>query len=70
MNTGHPKVFTSTIYNDNGYANRKAYLKSVAKRFGVKFSIVEMLSDVLGASEDFDGLICEVEDYKDSGGMF
>lgn len=53
-----------SIYTENGYANRKDYLDSMAAEYGVDRESVYMLADVLGKSEDFDGLITELEDME------
>ena len=49
-----------TVYTDNGFANRKAYLESLAEEYGE--DLVETLTSVLPASEDFDGLVTSLED--------
>lgn len=51
---------TMTVYTDNGFANRKAYLESLAEEYGK--DLVETLTSVLPASEDFDGLVTSLED--------
>ena len=53
-----------SVYTDNGYANRTEYLREMSEEFGVPFSTVAALADVLGADEDFDGLICALEDAE------
>lgn len=53
-----------SIYTDNGYTNRKEYLDSLREEYG---ELVDVLTSVLPASEDFDGLITELEDAMDSG---
>ena len=53
------------IYEANGFKNRAEYLKHLAREFGVPRNIVFMIADMLGPSEDFDGLISELEDYCD-----
>lgn len=53
-----------SIYTDNGFANRKEYLDSLREEYG---ELVDVLTSVLPASEDFDGLITELEDAMDSG---
>ena len=53
------------IWQENGFKNRKEYLDFLADDFGVPKSVVYALASVLGASEDFDGLISELEDYCD-----
>jgi len=51
-----------SIYTDNGYANRRAYLVDLADETGVPLEIVFALADILGPTEDFDGLVTELED--------
>lgn len=53
-----------SIYTDNGYANRKEYLNSLREEYG---ELVDVLTGVLPASEDFDSLITELEDAMESG---
>ena len=48
-------------YQANGYANRREYLKSLCEEYPK--DIVFMLADLLGSSEDFDGLVTSLEDY-------
>mgnify|MGYP001769069336 CR=1 FL=1 len=52
-----------SVYTDNGYNNRREYLESLADDFGVDPMIVFQMASILGSSEDFDGLILELEDY-------
>ena len=51
------------VYEQNGFANRKAYLASLADEYPA--DAVYMLADLLGPSEDFDGLVTSLEDYQD-----
>ena len=51
-----------TIYQENGYANRLAYLKSLAVNYSVKLNIVFMYAEMLGPEEDFDALVTTLED--------
>ena len=53
-----------SIYTENGFANRKAYLDDLADNFGVSKDTVYMVADLLGPNEDFDGLVCELEDLN------
>ena len=53
-----------SIYTDNGYANREEYLNELREDYG---QLVDILTSVLPESEDFDGLITELEDAMDSG---
>jgi hypothetical protein len=50
-------------YIDRGHENRHAYLVSLADDTGVDLDIVRALADMLGANEDFDGLVTSLEDY-------
>ena len=52
-----------TIYQENGFESRKEYLLDLADNMGMDASIVFALADVLGSSEDFDGLVTSLEDY-------
>lgn len=53
-----------SIYTDNGYDNRKQYLDELREEYG---GLVDILTGVLPASEDFDGLVTALEDALDSG---
>lgn len=54
----------SNPYIANGFANRAEYLDSLREEYG---GLVDVLTSVLPSSEDFDGLITELEDAMDSG---
>jgi hypothetical protein len=54
----------SNPYINNGFANREEYLDSLREEYG---GLVDILTGILPASEDFDGLITELEDAMDSG---
>lgn len=49
-------------YTENGYNNRKHYLKCLSENYGVPYSTVTTLAEILGATEDFDGLLCMLDD--------
>ena len=51
------------VYTRNGYKNRDDYLRSLAADYGVAPMVVYELSGMLGAEEDFDGLVSSLEDY-------
>ena len=55
----------NTIYQNEGYDNRRDYLSAMAEDYGVDEDIVLGISDMLGESEDFDGLISALEDAND-----
>lgn len=44
------------------WGSRDEYLIALADDYGLDTTIVFTLADALGANEDFDGLICELED--------
>ena len=52
-------------YTRHGYPNRKTYLADLADTTGVPIEAVEVLADLLGRVEDFDGLVTACEDYSD-----
>lgn len=52
-----------TVYIDKGYKSRSHYLKSLSEEHDVPLNDVVALADLLGPSEDFDGLIVQLEDY-------
>lgn len=54
------KCGAMNIYQENGFKDRKDYLKNLAFEYG---PIVYTLADILGPNEDFDGLLSEIEDY-------
>jgi hypothetical protein len=52
-----------TIYQENGYASRREYLDSLADDLGLDPRTVYLMAEMLGPSEDFDGLVTSLEDY-------
>jgi hypothetical protein len=54
----------SNPYVNNGFANREEYLDSLREEYG---GLVDILTGILPESEDFDGLVTELEDAMDSG---
>lgn len=54
-----------TIYQEQGYTNRKEYLTWLAVDFGLPDETVFLLASLLGESEDFDGLVCACEDVAE-----
>jgi hypothetical protein len=53
-----------SIYEMNGYASRREYLTDLADNMGLDRSLVFALADMLGESEDFDGLVTSLEDIS------
>lgn len=53
------------VYTAHGYEDRKDYLESLAEDRGVPFETVWELAQLLGPSEDFDGLVTSLDDYRE-----
>ena len=53
-------ALAENVYQENGFANREEYLDELREEYGAE--LVDALTSVLPASEDFDGLITELED--------
>jgi len=53
----------NSVYEVNGYGNRRDYLEGMSNDYGVPIDFVIELADMLGENEDFDGLITGLEDY-------
>ncbi len=54
-----------SIYQENGFSSRREYLENLAEDMGIDPSIVYALADLLGPTEDFDGLVTSLEDYAE-----
>jgi hypothetical protein len=52
-------------YTAHGFESRRDYLESLTDEYPA--DIVYALADILGPSEDFDGLITALEDAAESG---
>ena len=52
--------YNNSRYQENGYKNRYEYLDSLREQYGA--DKVNALLTVLPPSEDFDGLVTELED--------
>lgn len=53
-----------SVYQENGYSNRREYLECLADEMGIDKDTVFMLASLLGPSEDFDGLVTQLEDMS------
>lgn len=56
-----------TIYQEHGYKDRKDYLKGLAEENGLSYQTVYLMANLLGPSEDFDGLVTMLEDAAEMG---
>jgi hypothetical protein len=54
-------------YVNNGYKDREDYLTTLADDYGIDTMVVNELAGMLGESEDFDGLVIELEDSYNAG---
>ena len=52
-------------YRANGYKNRGDYLKHLAELTDCSLDTVYALAEILGESEDFDGLVTTCEDHNE-----
>ena len=53
----------NNAYVEAGYKNRNAYLRGLADDNGISYAKVKAIADMLGPSEDFDGLVTTLEDF-------
>lgn len=51
-----------SIYQEQGFEDRRDYLQSLAEDFGLSYEDVVLVADTLGENEDFDGLVVGLED--------
>jgi hypothetical protein len=54
-------------YTSNGYKDREDYLNTLADNYGVDSMFINELAGMLGPSEDFDGLISDLDDFQYMG---
>ena len=45
------------IYQQKGFESRKDYIEQVALTYGLDYDMVCAVAELLGSSEDFDGLL-------------
>lgn len=54
-----------TIYQENGYTGRADYLQYLSDYYGMDIEQVYCVADLLGKTEDFDGLVSMLEDEEE-----
>lgn len=54
-----------SFYTEQGYTSRRDYLDILADDMGIDKTTVYTLAELLGPSEDFDGLVTALEDMAD-----
>jgi len=57
------QIHKESVYRQNGFNSRGDYLCYLEEEHGVNLETVEMMADLLGPSEDFDGLVTSLQDY-------
>lgn len=55
---------THNPYEEHGFNNRDEYLQHLAMENSVEVEVVQGLANLLGESEDFDGLVNALEDIE------
>ena len=58
------KKMNHCIYHERGYSSREDYLYNLAEEHDIDYDTVFMLADLLGESEDFDGLVSACQDAE------
>ena len=58
-----PKSINKNVYTSKGYKDRGDYLDSLADDRGIDEMTVYMIADMLGSTEDFDGLVIALDDF-------
>lgn len=54
---------STNVYKANGFEDREDYLSCLAEAYGLPLEeVVRPLAELLGPSEDFDGLVSALED--------
>jgi hypothetical protein len=52
------------VYQENGYKNRYDYLVCLSEEYGVDKGTVFAIASMLGETEDFDGLVSQLNDME------
>ena len=54
-----------SIYQQNGFKDRYEYLMHLSDMYGIPYDTIRIAADMLGPSEDFDGLITMIEEWEE-----
>lgn len=59
------------VYQAQGYESRDDYLEQLADEYDCPIETVHAVAEILGAEEDFDGLVSAMKDYErlEGGGV-
>ena len=60
--------YPESTYQEQGFANRGEYLDSLRKTYGV--GPVNAFIEIMPESEDFDGLVTDLQDYASGEGFY
>jgi hypothetical protein len=60
--------YPESTYQEQGFANRGEYLDSLRKTYGV--APVNAFIEIMPESEDFDGLVTDLQDYASGEGFY
>ena len=60
--------YPESTYQEQGFANRGEYLDSLRKTYGV--DPVNAFIEIMPESEDFDGLVTDLQDYASGEGFY
>jgi hypothetical protein len=60
---------TKQTLKENGFDSLKEYLRDLSEQYGVPYHVVASLSDFLGESELFDGLVSAIQDAENEFDM-
>lgn len=55
-----------TVYQQNGYETRTRYLECLAEDYDLPLRVVVAIANVLGPTEDFDGLVTACQDAAEA----
>lgn len=55
------------IYVQHGYEDRNEYLRAIAEEHGIDVEKVFLVAELLGESEEFDGLVSALSDVAYMG---
>lgn len=53
------------LYLEHGCETREEYLEYLSEEYGIDIDTVKSLADMLGPTEDFDGLVTSLQDASD-----
>ena len=55
-----------SIYQDRGYKDRADYLSGLSDEYDLPLDLDEAIADLLGPTEDFDGLVIALQDEAEA----